>query len=105
MKRITPDSLKINLVRDYYKIQNVQKLPQTEQANLYIWCIHNLFQSHSVLLTYIPIVLKIFSYELFYALINVTLNPLISFCLILKILLLETSSKYLQRLHLTLCVL
>lgn len=51
MKRITFDPLKINLVRGHYKMQNV--LPQTEQANLRNWYIHNLFQSHSVLLTYI----------------------------------------------------
>lgn len=73
------DSLKVNLVRGYYKIQNVQKLPQTEQANLCNWGIHDLVLSHFVLLAYITIVLKTFSTELFYALINVTLNPPISF--------------------------
>lgn len=75
-----PGSLKINLVRGYYNIQNVQKLPQTEQANLCNWGIHNLVLSHSVLLAYITIVHDTFSTKLFYALINVTLNPPISFC-------------------------
>lgn len=50
---------------------------QKKQTGKIGWVI--IYFSHSVLLAYIPIVLKTFSYELSNALINIILNPLFSF--------------------------